>query len=243
MWDGIPILVPDPPALLEAASSGAPPSDLLSPFLPPSMLGVTGSLGDWLASVPRTPSSLLASWGIQHAPPGPTLDAGCGLGEMALRMASLGRPTWAIDQDPHILVCARDLLLGRIREAPWSGEPSPHPVPILPLRPGQVQLAIADIRTPPFQDGCFAWVHLGEVPLRAGVLAAASALLVDGGVMTLATSHRDDPGRPVDWLQGQLKSLGLSVIIAEPQVPWVRRLDRRQLRVDLLQCVAVRRER
>ena len=158
-------------------------------------------------------------------------------------MASLGRPAWAIDHDPHVLVCARDLLLGRIREAPWPGEPSPHPVPILPLRPGQVHFAVADIRTPPFQARGFAWVHLGKVPLCGEVLASAAGLLVEGGVLTVATSHREDPRRPERWLHEQLARLGLAVLSTQSQVPCVRRQDLRQLRVNLLQCVAARRER
>jgi SAM-dependent methyltransferase len=253
MWDGIPVLTPEPDALIASAGALRPPTGLLYPFMPPSMLGAPGALGAWLATETRTPTALAAAWGTQHAPPGPGLDAGCGLGAMALAMASRGRPTWAIDHNPRVLVAARDLLLGRTREAPWPrwpGDRSTHPIPILPLRPSQVHFAVADLCTPPFAEGSFAWIHLGSVlptePAgRRTMLAHAQALLVEGGLLTVVTDHPTESlleGDPAADLLAALGETGLSVVAQAPAVPHIERCDARRYSITLAQCVAARRE-
>ena len=222
MWEGIPILVPEPDALIATAGEGGPPTELLSPFLPPAMLGAPGRLGSWLVSELRTPAAVAAALGSRLAPPGPALDAGCGLAAVALSMANRGRPTWAIDTDPHILVCARDILLGRVREARLPGGPV-MPLPLVPLRPSQVQLAVADVRAPPFRDGAFAWVHLGAPE----GLAAAVRLLSPGGVLTCVTTDGLDDDR--------------LNIVDEEEVVVVRPEGPRRFAVAVARCVAARK--
>lgn len=235
LWDGLPVLVPDPERLLASAAGGAPSSDLLSPFVAPSSLKVPGRMGAWLAQESRTPAAIAAAWGSRHAPPGPALDVGCGVGAMALSMASRARPTWAIDLDPHTLVTARDVMSGRIREAGGVS------LPVLPLRPGQVRLAVADIHTPPFAPASFTWVHLGVVPDPA-VLVVAAGLLVGGGLLTLETDHTSPLGEgpPEDALIDVLAEVGLVVLEEEVAVPRVRQRGPRRFEVDLLHCVAAR---
>lgn len=245
LWDGIPVLVPDPAALLAEADGGAPPDDLLSPFLAPSALGAPGGLGAWLSGETRTPASVAAAWGSHFAPPGPALDAGCGLGVMALSMASRARPTWAIDRDPHVLAAARDIMLGHTREGRWrsaSGAVERRPLPVLPLRPSQVRLAVADVRTPPFAPGAFTWVHLGVAP-SAAILEAAAALLVGGGLLTLEADHEQPvgAGAPEEALIDALADVGLVVVDEEEAVPLVRRRGARRFEVRLVHCVAALR--
>ena len=266
LLDGIPVLVPEPQRFLALHGPCAPnptehhdplpvdAPDLISPFLPPGQLDGPGRFGEWLQSIPHTPASIAASWGAKYAPAGPALDLGCGLGDMAMRMVGQGRKTWAVDRSPRAVELARDLLLGRVREAAWPtwrGGCRQRPVPILPLRPGQLSFAIAQAEHPPFAPGSFAWVHLGNVVdiVEIGmevVVEAAVELLLPGGLLTLTTPYDLDlPSVPgtmdpsallVDWLD----ELGLEILAEQDEVPWVVRQYARGFRILFTHCLAAR---
>lgn len=243
MWDGIPVLMAEPEVFVANSEKGTAPTDLFTPFASPSMLQLPDAVGSALGSETRTPDGLATAWATQHAPPGPALDAGCGLAGMALRMASRGRSTWAVDRDPHALVMARDILLGRIREVPGPDGHTMQPLPVLPLRPGQVNFAIADLCQPPFAAASFAWIHLGAVPLSAPLLSTVSSLLVKGGLLTIMTAHREDPTRGAGWLEAQVNQQGLAVVATGANIAQVRWEDPWRLTIDLVEGVAARRGR
>jgi SAM-dependent methyltransferase len=266
LLDGIPVLTPDPHRFLalhgpdaanpterkEPLPVDAP--DLISPFLQPRQLEGPGGFGEWLASISRTPTAVAVDWGASLAPAGPALDVGCGLGEMAMRMVNLGRRTWAFDHSPQAVLLARDILLGRIREATWPtwrGGCVSRPVTIRPLRPGQLQLAIADASAPPFAPSSFAWVHLGNIVdiVDVGmeeVVGAAAELLLPGGLLTLTTPYDFDvptvPGTmdPQALLVDFIDELGLEILDEKDQVPWVVRQYERGFRVLFSHCLAAR---
>ena len=266
LLDGIPVLVSQPQRFLALHGPQAPnpterieplpvdAPDLISPFLPPGQLEGPGSFGSWLASIPQTPSAIAAGWGAALAPPGPALDFGCGLGEMAMRMVGLGRKTWAFDRSPRTVLLARDILLGRTREAAWPtwrGGCTERPIPVLPLRPGQLQLCIAEAEAPPFAPESFAWVHVGNVVDIAEVgmevvLEAATALLVPGGLLTLTTPYDLDVPSifgtpdPQAVLVDALDELGLELVEEADHVPWVVRQYSRGFRVLFTHCLAAR---
>lgn len=264
LLDGIPVLTCDPQRFLALHGPGAAnpterqealpvdAPDLISPFLSPGQLEGPDSFGQWLSAIPTTPSGVAAGWGARLAPAGPALDMGCGLGEMAMRMVGLGRKTWAFDRSPRSVMLARDLLLGRTREAAWPvwrGGCETRSVPITPIPSGQLHFAIAEAESPPFAPESFAWVHLGnlvdiaEIGMEV-VLEAATELLMPGGLLTLTTPYDLDlpsiPGSidPQALLVDFLDELGMDIAEEQDNVPWVVRQYERGFRVLFTHCLA-----
>ena len=273
--DGVPVLVTDPAEFLARHGPRTTPADRarplpheplpvdapdpLTPHLPPgrwpAALQPAGPFGAWLASLgDRCPDAVCAAWGLGLAPSGPVLDAGCGVGGMARRMASAGRPVVAFDRSPDAVLLARDLLAGRLPDVPVCGARSqatrmtwPHPA----VPDNGVQWAIADVLEPPLPLDSLAWVHLGSVVdmVPAGAVAVVDAvapLLVSGGVLTVATPHDDDrvphahAPDPGAVLREALHALGFEVVREDRSVPWVVRQYDRGYRVLLTDCIAAR---
>ena len=267
MLDGVPVLVAEPEQLLARHGVGAvlltetPTEDVVdapdpvSPFLPPALLEAPGGLGAWLSTVEETPASVAAAWGHSLAPAGAAADLACGLGEMALRMASRGRAVVAMDRSPRTVLLARELLLGRVREAAWPtwrGGAEARPVPLIPARPGQIRFAIADAARPPLAEGALAWVHLGNVvdvaaEGPAALIEAAAALLAPGGLLTVTTPYDLDRPTvaggmdPEAELVDAIDSVGLDIVAERDEVPWVIRQYQRGYRVLFTHCLAARR--
>ena len=273
--DGVPVLVPEPDAFLvrhgprptghplhrtllpEPLPIDAP--DPVTPHLPPgrwpAVLRPEGAFGAWLDTLDEVcPDAVCADLGRSLAPPGPSLDAGCGVGGMARRMAADGRSVVAFDRAPAAVLLARDLLGGRIDPVQVPGARStvctvswPHPV----LPDGAVAWAVADVLAPPLPPESLAWVHLGSVvDMVAGtpfdVVDAVAPLLGSGGLLTIATPHDDDrvpqlgAPDPSETLVAVLHALGFKVLAHERAVPWVVRQYDRGYRVLLTDCLAAR---
>jgi len=268
---GVPVLVPDARAFLVRHGLGPSPfsrtvqpdplpidaPDPLTPHLPPGRwpkdLLPVGDFGAWVELLgERCPDAVCADWGHAHAPDGPALDAGCGVGGMARRMAEAGRSVCAFDRSPAAVLLARDLVSGNLptvyvplarsaaREVAW-----PHGAQ------AGVQWAIADVLVPPLPPESFAWIHLGSVVDMVdggpeAVIDAVSPLLMSGGLLTIATPHDEDrppiPGTPdpTEDLRHILDALGLHVIAQDRAVPWVVRQYDRGYRVLLTDCLAAR---
>lgn len=271
--DGVPVLVPEPDRFLLRHGPGVwdmavglpnrrvedlpvDAADPITPHLPPSALGGAGSFGRWLQSLgEKSPDQVCAAWGAELAPNGRALDIGCGVGPMARRMASAGRSTYAFDRSPRAVLLARDLLLGRLAEThiPTSRSGLQRVRwPFKPLSDRILHFCIADAMNPPFPDGAFAWIHLGNVvdiaDTSAGpLLSAAAELLQPGGLLTLSTPYDDDEmglvgaAPPEEELLEAIEALGLGLVAQEDQVPWVIREYDRGYRVLFTHCVAARR--
>ncbi len=272
---GIPVLVPDaetfvmrhgPRGACDTAWTTIPheplPVDAPDPLTPhlapaewPASLRPPGVFGRWLSEVGgRCPDSICSDWGDAFAPEGLALDAGCGVGGMARRMAALGRRVQAFDRSPSAVVLARALLDGRLStiDVPGARRSAvqvtwPHP----PVASGQVVWAIADVLQPPVAPESIAWVHLGNVldmvsASPAEVIDAVAPCIASGGVLTLSTPYDEDAvplphaEAPSDRLHEALDSLGFHVIAEERAVPWVVRQYDRGYRVLLTDCLAAR---
>ena len=272
---GLPVLVPDAAAFLARHGprpAGHPLSlvqlpeplpvdapDPLTPHIPPGRwpdaLVPPGAFGAWVQSLGDTcPDAVCADWGAELAPDGPAVDAGCGVGGMARRMAVAGRRVVAFDRAPAAVMLARELLLGAHRRLVVPGARStalelewPHG----PVAADQVQWAVADVLAPPLPTDSVAWIHLGSVvDMVAGspldVIDALAPLLQTGGLLTVATPHDDDavptPNAPDPSraLRRVLDALGFHVVAEERAVPWVVRQYDRGYRVLLTDCLAAR---
>lgn len=273
--DGVPVLVPEARAFLarhgprmgghgrnlaevsEPLPIDAP--DPLTPHLPPGrwpeVLLPEGPLGEWVAALGETcPDALCARWGQRWGPEGVSLDAGCGVGSMALRMAQAGRSVVAFDRSPAAVLLARALLAGRHTSVhvPLARSSSielawPH----APVSPDATRWAVADVLAPPLPPDSLAWIHLGSVVDMVSaspfdVVDAVAPLLQSGGLLTVATPHDEDrmpaPGvpDPSRALRDVLEALGLDLVAEERAVPWVVRQYDRGYRVLLTDCLAAR---
>ena len=273
--DGIPILVPDPEAFVlrhgprvgrglgmatvphEPIPVDAP--DALTPHLPPGRWPLAllppEPLGTWVRGLgERCPDAVCSDWGRALAPEGPSLDAGCGVGGMARRMAESGRQVLAFDRSPDAVRLARALLTGGIREVPVPmarAQASLHAWPHAALPKDRVRWAVADVRAAPIPPDTFAWVHLGAVldmvdePVEAIIDALAPAIC-SGGLLTVATPHDEDQvpvvgsADPVGLLREALGQLGFEVVAEDRAVPWVVRQYNRACRVLFVDCIAAR---
>lgn len=271
--DGVPVLVADPDRFLARYGPGAwdmgrglptrrvedlpvDAADPVTPHLPPSALGGSGSFGRWLVSLgERCPDQICARWGVELAPNGRAIDIGCGVGPMARRMAASGRQTWAFDRAPRAVLLARDLLTGRLRETTVpTGRGGLQTVrwPFKPLAERSMHFFIADAVAPPLPEGAFAWAHLGNLldiaDEHAGsILAATVELLQPGGLLTVSTPYDNDEfgvvgsPPPEDELREAIAALGLQLVEQEDQVAWVLREYDRGYRVLFSHCIAARR--
>lgn len=120
-----------------------------------------------------------SAWKLLGLPPGARiLDAPCGFGRHAVRLAAWGCDVWGIDLDPHLLAEAE-------RRKEESGV--------------ELELTEGDIRDLPVPD---AWADAvlnlaGSVGMfdsdadNLAVLTEAHRVLTPGGVMLIETMHRD----------------------------------------------------
>lgn len=264
LLDGIPVLVPDPAALLRSNTARSVGSadprrlglpDAITPHLPPSLFSAPGGFGQWLASLadhgPDPTCALLAG---HHAPAGPALDVGCGVGTMTRRMVAVGRATWAFDLAPDAVLLARGLLCGALPQTTiptHKGGIRRVKIPFKPIQTG-LSFCIADATTPPFEDEAFAWVHLGNLLDGLGdalpdVLVSCVAMLARGGLMTLSTPYgaaggaSETAASPDEELLEALDGLGLAVVEQQASVPAIERQYDRSYAVRFMHCVAARK--
>ncbi|HJN77281.1 MAG TPA: methyltransferase domain-containing protein [Myxococcota bacterium] len=271
--DGIPVLVPRPYDFLRRHGPwdpaggvagqrqellGVESPDAVTPFLAPAGLQASGSFGDWLLDLGEDgPDAWLASAAIEHAPVGPCVDVGCGLGPMARLMHGLSRHVVCLDRSPDTMLLCRELLTGRLKEAL---------VPTHRRGCGMVQsaagseatgfdFAIAEAQHPPLRKDSFAWVHLGflidglEADDIVSALVASVELLGRGGILTLSTAYDSPPGTPHlpdEALPGPemidvVGELGLSVVDERDKVPHITRHYDRLFTVRLAHCLVLRR--
>ena len=186
------------------------------------------------------------------------LDAGCGVGVMARRMAMLvadgecSGDVFAFDRSPQAVLVARGVCAGAAPMIP-AGRGG------LETAWGQVAAvdgihwAIADVLSPPLPKSSFAWIHCGNlfdmVPGGAeGVLASLVPLLVPGGLLTFSTPFDEDDvplndsqESPEIQLNAALRSAGLSMVDQRDGVPWVIREYNRGFRILLCYCGAARK--
>lgn len=262
--DGVPVLVSDPVAALsksitrsvmsaDASRCGYP--DAVTPHLPPSLFGAPAGFGQWLTSLGETtPDSIAAAAASRHAPAGPALDVGCGVGVMARRMVGMGRDTWAFDHSVDAVLLAKGLLSGALTQTPIPTSRRGYKRVKVPFKPiiANLHFCVADAARPPFAPGVFAWVHLGEVLDVVGdeagdVLVAAEQVLRRGGVLTISTAY-DGPtaategaAPPEEELFEALDGLGFNVLEQQDRVPAVVREYDRGYRVRLMHVIAARK--
>lgn len=263
--EGIPLLVPDPVALLatkpprsvlaaDPIRAGAP--DAVTPHLPPRLFGAPAGFGEWLASLGETsPDNVAAAFAAQHAPAGPAADVGCGVGTMARRMVALGRDTWAFDRSVDAVLLAKGLLCGTLQQTTIPSSRRGLRRVKVPFKPitANLHFAVADATRPPFRAESFAWVHLGHILDEIGedeagdVLVAAEGLLKKGGLLTITTAY-DTPAAasetatpPEEELLEALDGLGLQVLEQQDRVPAVTREFDRGYKVRFMHVVAARK--
>ncbi len=265
MLDGVPVLLTDPVALLSSqpprSAAAADPSgcglpDAVTPHLPPSLFGAPAGFGQWLTSLgDAAPDAIAAGFATRHAPTGPALDVGCGVGAMARRMVAAGRPTWAFDHSADAVLLARGLLCGTLQQTviPTTRRGLRRvKVPFKPITAG-LEFCIADATRPPFAPDTFAWIHLGDVLDELGdeiadVLVACEGILKKGGVITLTTAYAapaspsETATAPEEELLEALEGLGLSVIDQQDRVPQVLRDYDRGYRVRFMHVIAARKK-
>lgn len=271
--DGIPVLVPRPYAFLRRHGPwdpaggvagqaqeilGVPSPDAVTPFLPASGLQASGSFGDWLLDLGDDgPDAWLAAQAQAHAPQGPAVDVGCGLGPMAARMHGSGRHVVCIDRSPDAMVLCRDLLTGAVTEALVPTHRRGCGRMKSPVRGATsgYDFAIAEAQTPPLAKDSFAWVHLGfvidELSTDELVKALVSSveLLGRGGLLTLSTAydspastpHLPDEPPPGPEMVEVMQELGLQVVEERDKVPHVTRDYDRRFTVRLAHCLVLRR--
>ncbi len=268
--DGIPVLVPRPSRFLARHWPGAAPlrtslpeplpvdaPDPWTPHLPPGERVRGTSLEKWASEI-EDPAEVCARFGADLAPEGPMLDAGCGVGVMARKMAllvedgeSIGE-VFAFDRSPQAVLVARSVCEGGLSAVP-AGRAG------LEEAWGRVQpavgihWAIADVLSPPLPKASLAWIHCGNlfdmVPGGAEeVLASLVPLLIPGGLLTFSTPFDEDDvpvgdggETPEKQLNEALRSVGLSVVDQRDSVPWVIREYNRGFRILLCYCVAARK--
>lgn len=262
--DGLPVLVADPLALLAQqparSAAAADPGrcglpDAVTPHLPPSLFGAPAGFGQWLTSLgDASPEGMAASFGARHAPPGPAVDAGCGVGAMARRMVTAGRDTWAFDRSLDAVLLARGLLCGTL---PVTTIPTSKrglrrvKVPFKPIT-SNLHFCVADATRPPFAPESFAWVHLGDMFDTLGddvgdVLVSAEGILKRGGLLTITTAYgaaaepSETAAPPEEELLEALDGLGLQVIEQQDRVPQVLREYDRGYRVRFVHCIGARK--
>jgi len=270
---GIPVLVRDPHRFLRrhgpwnpAVGVAGQPQELLgvqspdavTPFLAPKGLQASGSFGDWLLDVGQDgPDAWLSSQAREHAPVGPAVDIGCGLGPMAALMHGMGRHVVCLDRSPDTMLLCRELLTGRVTEALVPSHRRGCSMVASPLTPGTsgYDFAIAEAQTPPLPKDSFAWAHLGflidgldpEALIQA--LVSSIELLARGGVLTLSTAydspastpHLPDEAPPGPEMIEVLGELGLVVVAERDKVPHVTRHYDRRFTVRLAHCLVLRR--
>jgi SAM-dependent methyltransferase len=262
--DGVPILVTDPVALLGAhpprSAAAADPvraglPDAVTPHLPPSLFGAPAGFGDWLRALGETsPDAVAAALASRHAPLGPAADVGCGVGSMARRMVTLAREVWAFDRSLDAVFLAKGLLCGSLQQTavPTSRRSVRRVrVPFKPIT-SHLHFCVADASHPPFPDGAFSWVHLGDVLDDVGdevgeVLVASERILRPGGLLTITTAY-DAPATPSDAAQAPeeelleaLEALGLATVEQQDRVPQVIREYDRGYRVRFVHVIAARK--
>ncbi|MDP2305797.1 MAG: class I SAM-dependent methyltransferase [Pseudomonadota bacterium] len=265
LLDGVPVLLSDPMALLASqpprSTAAAEPGrcglpDPITPHLPPALFGAPAGFGQWLTSLGDVgPDSLALGFASRYAPAGPALDVGCGVGTMARRMVTAGRPTWAFDRSPDAVLLARGLLCGALQQTviPTSRRGLRRvKVPFKPIT-ANLEFCIADAARPPFPPDSFAWVHLGDVLDELGddvaeVLVACEGLLKRGGVLTVTTAYSaeatpsETAQAPEEELLEALEGLGLQVIDQQDRVPQVVREYDRGYRIRFVHVVAARKK-
>lgn len=263
--DGVPVLLADPLAFLSSqpprSTAAAQPArcglpDPITPHLPPSLFGAPGGFGQWLTSLgDASPDVLALSMATRHAPPGPALDVGCGVGTMARRMVTAGRATWAFDRSADAVLLARGLLCGALQQTviPTARRGLRRvKVPFKPIT-ANLEFCIAHAARPPFPPDTFAWVHLGDVLDELGddvaeVLVACEGLLQRGGILTLTTPYgaeatpSESAAAPEEELLEALEGLGLQVIDQQDRVPQVVREYDRGYRIRFVHIVAARKK-
>jgi SAM-dependent methyltransferase len=263
--DGVPILVADPVAVLashpprtvhaaDATRLGLP--DPVTPHLPPSLFGAPAGFGQWLATLAETsPDSVAAVFAARHAPAGPAADIGCGVGNMARRMVTLGRDTWALDRSVDAVLIAKGLLTGSLQQTAIPTSRRGQRTVKVPFKPiaANLHFCVADAARPPFAPGSFAWVHLGnmldEVGDEAGdVLVGCEQIVARGGLLTISTAYDtpvSDPTEtappPEEELLEALDGLGLQVLEQQDRVPLVTREYDRGYRLRFMHVIAARR--
>lgn len=262
--DGIPVLVPDPVPFLgrthvrraadaNPAAIGLP--DPITPHLPPQLFAAPGGFGQWLASLGDSgPDAIAAGMASRHAPGGPALDVGCGVGTMTRRMVAAGRPTWAFDIRPDAVLLARGLLTGTMQTTLIPTHKAGLrrvKVPFKPISTG-LEFCIADATSPPFPPDTFSWVHLGDVldEVRdvAETLVRAVQICRPGGLVTVTTAYaagegaEEDAPPPDEEVLEALEGLGLSVMEQQDRVAHITRQYDRAYRVRFMHCVAARKK-
>ncbi len=268
---GIPVLLPSPrqflarhgpwdPTLGVAGQRqtilGVTEPDAVTPFLAPGDLGAGGRFGDFLLDLGQdTPEDWVIDKALAHAPVGPCVDLGAGLGQMAARMAAAQREVVILDRSPDAVVLCRALLHGQVREAlvPTHRRGClPQSVPRPPG--GRLHFAIADACAPPLAPESMAWIHMGglldvlEPEQLVQSLVQAVQRLVPAGVLSITTAY-DTPGGPMlpdeappeGEMREVLDELGLDLVEERDKVPSIRRLYDRRFEVRLVHCMVLRR--
>lgn len=264
MLEGLPVLVPDPVIFLgrtsirrvaeaDPAEIGLP--DAITPHLPPQLFAAPGGFGQWLAALgDNGPDAVAAGMAARHAPGGPALDEGCGVGTMTRRMVAAGRPTWAFDLSPHAVLLARGLLCGTLQTTLIPTHRTGLrrvKVPFKPISSG-LEFCIADATTPPFPRGSFSWVHMGDLLDDLGdnvgeALVRGAELLAPGGVLTITTAYgavlppEEGTVPPDEEMLEALEGLGLAVVEQQDRVPAVTRVYDREYTVRFMHCIAARK--
>ncbi len=262
--DGVPILLPDPRSLVDRLQDPGQTfpdltrlsvPDAVTPHLPPSMLGAPSGLGQWFTQLgEETPEAVVVSFGSRHAPPGPALDLGCGVGVLARRMVASGRMTWAMDIRADAVVTAKRLLTGQMNVALIPTHRQGTRRVKVPFKPILTDLAfcVGDATLPPFAPESFSWVDMGDVLDTYGesapeAMVEATALVQHGGVLTVATGYgslgaagEGSPG-PDEELLEAMTALGLVLVDQRDRVPWVSRDYDRSWRIRFSHCMAFRK--
>jgi SAM-dependent methyltransferase/uncharacterized protein YbaR (Trm112 family) len=262
--DGLPVLVPEPVALLgqttvrrlmDAKPSNLGLPDALTPHLPPALFAAPAGFGQWLGGLGDSgPEVVCAGFAERHAPTGPALDVGCGVGTMTRRMVAAGRAVAAFDVSLDAVLLARGLLCGQLQQVTiptYRGGQRTVRVPFKPVTSG-LSFCVADAANPPFAPGSFAWVHLGDVLDSVGdsvgdVLVASAELLARGGLLTISTSYGaescggDDTVPPDEELVEARDRRGLHVVDQADRVARVGRAYDRAFDVRFLHCIAATR--
>ncbi len=264
--DGIPILTSAPglhtnqPRLPEPGDLALPTDirrgipDAVTPHQPPAAMGAPGMFGAWLRTLTRKlPADRVLEWATRHAPDGPCLDVGCGVGQMVLKMARTGRVVYACDASADAVRLTRDTLTGRLRRAAVPTHRGGYrwmPFPYPPISGDDLHLCIAEPDLLPFRQASFAWVHLDAFPVLDGLhraIPAAAACLVPGGLLTIATAYDSENApilhaeEPESGTRDAIDAAGLLTLEDELAVPAVVREYDRGYRVLFTHCMAARR--
>ena len=268
---GVPVLVPDPaqylarhgpwnPSLGVAGQKqrilGVQAPDAVTPFLAPSELGAKGRFGDFLLDLGRdTPEDWVLEKALSLAPPGPCLDLGAGLGQMAARMASQEREVVVLDKSADAVVLCRDLLHGQVREALVPTHRRGCMLQSVPRPPGgRLHFAIADACAPPLPPESMAWVHMGglldelEPEQLVQALVQGVQMLRPAGILSITTAYDTptvamlpDEAPPEPEMREVLDELGLDLLEERDAIPQVTRLYDRRFELRLVHAMVLRR--